>query len=403
MPLFARLPQDELQHLAENLDTRQYSAGEVIFSEGDRGDHFFVVREGQLEILKALNAEDERLLALRNPGEFIGEMSLFRKDGLRMASARAAGQTKLWVMSRQEFNELLHRQPLLAYEMVSVLSNRLNNSHNAAIEELRAKNLQLQKAYEELKAAQEQVIEKEKLEHELTLAHDIQMSILPQTVPQLAGFDFGAHIQTAHLVGGDFYDFIPLSADEIGITIGDVTDKGVPAALFMAQTHALLRAEAGRKCSPGQTLLNINERLMEMNATGLFVTVLYGILDRKTGLFTYARAGHELPITCKTDRGAELMPLQRGQPLGILDEPQLDEQTIKLSAGDLLLLYTDGLTDECNLQGVRFGIERLLPIACETTGMRAQDACNHIFRRVTGFLEGAAQYDDLTMIVLGAI
>jgi sigma-B regulation protein RsbU (phosphoserine phosphatase) len=401
VPLFTKLSLDELRHLASNLKTCQYSPGEIIFNEGDKGDHFYIVHEGQLEILKSLGSEDERVLALRNPGEFVGEMSLFRKDGLRMATARAASQTSLWVMSRQEFNDLLHRQPLLAYEMVNVLSARLTNAHNAAIKDLREKNRQLRQAYEELKAAQEQIIEKEKLEHELTLAHDIQMSILPQTLPRLPGFDFGARIETARSVGGDFYDFIPLGKDKLGLTIGDVTDKGVPAALFMTQTQALLRAEARRGGSPRQTLINVNEHLMEKNANGLFVTVLYGIMDRKKRLFSYARAGHELPIICKSSHGAELMPLHPGQPLGILDEPRLDEQTVQFSPGDLLLLYTDGLTDECNPQGASFGMERLLPLACEVSGMGAQQACDHIFRRVTKFLGGAAQYDDLTMIVIG--
>jgi serine phosphatase RsbU (regulator of sigma subunit) len=400
VPLFTKLSQDELRHLADNLNSCQFSPGEIIFNEGDKGDLFYIVRDGQLEILKSLGTEDERVLALRHAGEFVGEMSLFMEGGLRMATARAAEQTSLWIMSRQDFNDLLHRQPLLAYEMVSVLSARLNNAHNAAIEDLRGKNRQLQQAYQQLKTAQKQLIEKEKIEHELTLAREIQMSILPQTLPRLSVFDFGARIETARLVGGDFFDFIPLSEDRLGITIGDVTDKGVPAALFMAQTHALLRAEASRTGSPSQTLLNVNQRLIEMNATGLFVTVLYGILDRKNGLFSYARAGHELPIICSSTHGAELRPLQPGQPLGILDEPLLDEQTIHFSNGDLLLLYTDGLTDECNSQDINFGLDRLLPVACEVTGMSAQDACDHIFRRVTDFLDGAAQYDDLTLVAI---
>ena len=157
VPLFAKLPQTELQHLADNLVTRQYSPGDLVFQEGEKGDRLFIVRDGQIEILKSLGAEEERILAIRNTGEFVGEMSLFRKEGLRMASVRAASQTSLWVMSRQEFDDLLHRHPSLAYEMVSVLSSRLNYAHDAAIEDLRAKNRQLQEAYEELKTAHEQI------------------------------------------------------------------------------------------------------------------------------------------------------------------------------------------------------------------------------------------------------
>src|SRR3712207_3101439 len=143
-------------------------------------------------------------------------------------------------------------------------------------------------------AAQQQIIEKQRLEHELQLAYEIQTSILPRVLPQLQGYDFGATMVPARVVGGDFFEFVELGDDRVGIAVGDVTDKGMPAAIFMAQTHALLRAEAVRSAAPHEVLRCVNRHVVEMNAAGLFVTMLYGVLDRASASFSYARAGHEL-------------------------------------------------------------------------------------------------------------
>ena len=308
VPLFEGLPAAELRWLADSLRTCSFSPGEVLFREGEIGDSFYIVRQGQIEIVKGLGGQDERVLAIRTPGEFVGEMSLLSVGGQRTASVRALSQVELWHMSRTEFNEMLHRQPMLAYQMVRVLSERLDNAHNLAMAELIEQNRLLQQAYDELRLAQEQLIEKERLEKELEVARQIQMGILPTSLPELIGFDFGACISPARSVGGDFYDLIPLDDGSLAVMIGDVTDKGVPAAIFMAQVHALLRSEAGRSKSPGELLVNANRHLVEMNAHGLFATVLYGVLEPKTGRFTYGRAGHELPLIRMPD-GQVSMPV----------------------------------------------------------------------------------------------
>ncbi len=136
--------------------------------------------------------------------------------------------------------------------MVREMSTRLTNSQSQAIQVLQQKNRQLQEAYDELKAAQEQIVEKEKLERELQLAREIQLSILPRTLPQIGGYDLGALCEPARAVGGDFYDIFLLDQDRLGVVIGDVTDKGVPAAIYMAQTRALIRAKAAADLSPVQ-------------------------------------------------------------------------------------------------------------------------------------------------------
>ena len=125
------------------------------------------------------------------------------------------------------------------------------------------------------------------------------MSVLPEALPTVENYEFGALIAPARAVGGDFYNILPIGRSRLAVVIGDVTDKGVPAAIFMAQTHALLQAEAGHGRSPRDTLLRVNKQLLRMNARGMFVTVLYGMLDIRTGEFCYARAGHELPLLCR--------------------------------------------------------------------------------------------------------
>jgi len=144
--------------------------------------------------------------------------------------------------------------------------------------DLQEKNRQLAQAYEELKAAQAQLIEKEKLESELKIAREIQRNILPRSKPQISGLDFGMLIEPMASVGGDFFDYIELDQERVGLVVGDVSDHGVPAAIFMALTYSLLRAEALRATSPGETLRAVNRQLLNMNSSSMFVTVLYGIL-----------------------------------------------------------------------------------------------------------------------------
>ncbi len=409
VPLFKTLPESEIHYLAESLTTRQVADGTVLFYEGDTGQHFYVLREGEIQIVKGINTPDERVINVREPGDFIGEMSLINRDGKRTASVRACGPAKLWEMTRADFDALLTRHPNLAYEMVRVLSNRLTDAHNNAMADLIAKNraleeanVELAQAYEELKAAQAQIIEKEKLERELQLAAEIQMSILPRVLPKLHGFTFGAKIVPARAVGGDLYDFIPLSADTLAVVIGDVSDKGVPAAIFMAQTHALIRSEARQNRSPRETLERVNQYLLEMNASGLFVTVLYGILNRHTREFQYARAGHELPLVREPDGKIYIPPQGQGAPLGIFDFVLLDEGTFSLPPHSTLLLITDGVTEAMNAAREQFGSERIEALLRQDIQADAQALCDDYLKSIAQFRGDAPVHDDITLVAIQA-
>jgi serine phosphatase RsbU (regulator of sigma subunit) len=401
VPLFATVPRDELDRLAQALQPRQAPAGTVLFNEGECGEHFYVVVSGRVEVIKALGTPEEVVLGERSAGQFVGEMSLINRDGRRTATVRVAEAASLLEMHRADFDALLQRYPALGYEMVQLLSTRLTEHENHAIADLREKNAQLQAAYDSLRAAQAQIIEKERLDRELQLAHDIQMGILPQVLPKAAGYSFGAQARPARAVGGDLYDFILVDERTVSMVVGDVAGKGMPAAIFMAQTLALLRAECRREASPAEVLRRVNQLLLHLNRAELFVTALLARLDLDTGRIVYARAGHEAPLLA-AGGPAVTLPRSRGQPLAILEDVELDEAVVELPPGSTLLIYTDGMSDVLAPDGETYGAARLREAmgweAAE--GGDAQALCDRLLARVTAFQGGAAQYDDMTVVAV---
>ena len=401
VPLFASLPAEEIDLLAETLLPVTVPAGEVLFLEGAREARCFILLEGEVDIIKALGSPDERLLATRGPGSSLGEMSLFSQDQRRTASVRARSMAKLMEMRREDLEALLRRHPELAYSMLGTLSQRLEQSENHTIADLREKNRLLQQAYDELKAAQAQIIEKEKLERELEVARQIQLSILPRSLPQNGRFEFGARMIPMSAVGGDFYDVLQLENGSVAVAVGDVTGHGVPAALLMALTVTLLRAEARRLDSPSEVLQAVNRELMAVNDTGRFVTALYGILDASSGTFHYARAGHSLPLVLDASRQPVEVSHGVGQPLGLFEELLLDEASLELVPGSLLLLYTDGVTEAVDAQGEFFGDERLLATLRSSDGAGPDQTCEAVWGALQAYQAGTSQEDDVTLLAVG--
>ncbi len=402
VPLFSGLPPDELKRLAETLRVREVPPGAVLFREGDAGNELFVLASGHMDVAKGMESPEEKILNTIGPGECLGEMSLLMPHGVRSAGARAKDRCRLWVMTRADFDGLLLRQPLLAYNMVKVLSERLAATDAFAFRDLVEKNRQLQRAYDELKAAQAQIIEKERLERELQVAAGIQVSILPHALPEVAGFEFGARIHSARAVGGDFYDVLPLDDARVGVLIGDVAGKGMPSAIFMARAHALITAEALSGGPPGAVLRHVNRYLTRLDQIDLFVTVIYGILDRRSGEFVFARAGHEIPLRAGGDARVDELPHGHGMPIGVAPDFRLDEQSVTLAPGDSLLLYTDGMCDCRNVRGVSFGRDRVRGAFAASIGRPAQAACDALLGSLLDFRGPADQDDDVTLVVVRA-
>jgi phosphoserine phosphatase RsbU/P len=400
IPLFADLPPLELDGLLAALDVKELKDREILFREGDPGEHFYVVLKGMLEVLMAEDTADELLLNVLYEGEYLGEMSLITPGGQRTASVRARGKSTLLSMSRAQFLDMTKQYPELALSMVRVLSQRLDATNTATFRDLTEKNRQLQTAFDELKAAQTQLIEKERLEHELQVAADIQLSILPDILPDFDEFDFGARILPARQVGGDLYDVFPLKDNRVGVLIGDVADKGVPSALFMARAHALIMAEADIGLTAGEVLRLVNSHITRLQKSTQFVTVLYGILDLKTREFSYARAGHEPPLLLHIDGSVERLPYSSGMALGLWDTIILDERAITLLPGDTLLLYTDGMTDCRNPKGEPFGLDRIKKILSGYANLNAQQICDNLLETLKNYQSGSKQDDDVTLVAV---
>lgn len=402
IPLFKNLSKLDLFQLIHELPSETYKAGSFIFRENERGDSLFILMEGKLEIVLAPNTPDEMLLRVCNPGECVGEMSLIMPEGIRTASARVKEDSLVRVMTREKFNQLLQRYPQIAYSMVEIMSERLDTSNEAAFNDLVAKNHALQKAYDELKEAQAQIIEKERMERELQVAAEIQLSILPDVLPDTEEFSFGARILPARQVGGDFYDIFELKDNRIGVLIGDVADKGVPSALFMARAHALIMAEADIAISAKEVLQLVNNHITRLQKSTQFVTVLYGILDLKTRLFSYARAGHEPPLLLHPDGSVERLPHSAGMALGLWDPITVDEREITLASGDTLIMYTDGMTDCRNPEGAAFGLDRIKTLLSELTKLNAQQISDKLLETLQVYQNGAKQDDDVTLVAIKA-
>lgn len=403
IPLFANLPNNELDHILTVLDVKEMKDRDILFHEGDPGEHFYVVTRGELEVLMAEGKNEEMLLNVLRVGEYLGEMSLIMPGGHRTASVRSRGDSTLLSMSRIQFLDLTKKYPELSRSMVSVLSQRLDATNTQTFRDLTEKNRQIQTAYDELKAAQDQLIEKERLERELQVAADIQLSILPDELPVLDEFSFGARILPARQVGGDLYDVFLLKNGQVGVLIGDVADKGVPSAIFMARAHALVMAEADIGATVGEVLRLVNRHITRLQKSTQFVTVLYGILDLKTREFSYARAGHEPPLLLYPDGTVERVPYSPGMALGLWDTITLDERAITLPIGSTLLLYTDGMTDCRDPRGESFGLNRIKTTLSGLSNVTAQQVCDNLLETLVKYQNGSKQDDDVTLVAIRAV
>ncbi len=403
IPLFADLPVKELDGILSALDVKELADREILFREGDSGGHFYIVMKGILEVLMAAGQSEEMLLNILREGEYLGEMSLIMPGGHRTASVRARGDSTLLSMSREQFLELTAKHPELSISMVRVLSQRLDATNTQTFRDLSEKNRQLQIAFDELKEAQSQLIEKERLERELQVAAEIQLSILPDELPQLDDFGFGARILPARQVGGDFYDVFLLKDGQVGVVIGDVADKGVPSALFMARAHALIMAEADIGLTAGEVLRVVNRHITRLQKSTQFVTVLYGILNLETRVFNFARAGHEPPLLLNPDGTVERLTHKPGMALGLWDTITLDEATVTLPPGSTLLLFTDGMTDCRDPKGDPFGLDRIKTTLGGLLNVDAQKGCDNLLETLLKHQDGSKQDDDVTLVTIQAI
>ncbi len=244
-------------------------------------------------------------------------------------------------------------------------------------------------------------VEQGRLERELQMAREVQARLMPRTTPERAGWEFAACWAPAREVAGDYYDFILDDRDStVGLVIADVTDKGMPAALFMALTRSIVRASATAAASPAEAITQANRLICADAANSMFVTLFYARLDPASGELTYVNAGQNPPLLYAAG-AAEPTPLTRtGMALGINPHAPYEQRTVRLAAGDAVLLYTDGVTDARNAAGDHFGMAALRQCLAERRGQGASEVLDGLNQVLRAFVGDTPPYDDITLMLV---
>lgn len=238
------------------------------------------------------------------------------------------------------------------------------------------------------------------LQNELDVASKMQQSILPTSFPQAPEYEVFGNMAPARNVGGDFFDVLYLENGCIGLSVADVSDKGVPAALFMMSSRTLLKGCAIGMGAPGEVLGEVNTLLNEDNETVMFVTLVYASFDPETGVLTYANGGHCNPLVVHADGSSEELVHTGGVALGVVPDLEYRENRVTLAPGDTLILYTDGVSEAMNSDGEEFGTDRLLNLFADNPPRDAQQANEAVLQAVAEFAGGHPQSDDVTCLVL---
>ncbi len=321
----------------------------------------------------------------------VGKLAL---DSPALGELKNAGiQVSVPLVSQGELIGLLNLGPRLSEQDYSSYDlHLLNNLATQAAPALRVAQLARQQQIE--------ARERERMDQELRVARVIQETLLPKEVPALPGWHLAADWRPARAVSGDFYDFIAFPSGKLGLIMGDVTDKGVPAALVMATTRSVLRSTAERLLSPAVVLEQTNNLLCPNIPPNMFITCLYAVLDPATGKLEFANAGHNLPYLFNSQGVRELRAT--GMPLGLMPDMIYEEKEAELAAGDSLIIYSDGLIEAHNPQGEMFGFPRLRELLVGRQG--DEGVIQLLVDQLAEFTgPGWEQEDDVTFLTLGRV
>jgi serine phosphatase RsbU (regulator of sigma subunit) len=245
----------------------------------------------------------------------------------------------------------------------------------------------------------EEELQKLRMEEELNVGRQIQLSLLPKAPPDVPGWDFAAAYQAARVVGGDFYDFFNLPSGQVGVVVADVADKGVPAAIFMALSRTMLRSTAFVERGPAAALAQANALILQDNQSELFISAFYAVIDTASGKVAYANAGHNYPLLVRASGDVETLRAS-GIVLGTFADVQLQERETALEPGDMLIFYTDGITEAMNPDNEEFGEARLVAAALAQRDQSSANIVAAILGAVETFIGDAPQSDDLTLVVV---
>ena len=355
------------------------------------GKYQFEFAGNGLEALEKLRADDSIDLVL-------SDINMPQMDGLTLLSQLSSLDSDLRAVIISAYGDMGNIRTAMnrgAFDFVTkpVDFDDLQITIDRTVEHLRQ--------WREATASRDKLVT---LQNELDIATNVQQSILPTDFPMTARYEINANMVPARNVGGDFYDYVGVPTDRMFATVADVSDKGIPAALFMMSSRTALKGAAIGTGSPREALIEANRVLQADNPTLMFVTVIMAVYDPHNGEVTYSSAGHDPPVVIRSDGSAERLPAMGGIALGVAPEEifkmNLKEHTFTLEPGETLLLYTDGVSEAMNVDHEEFGTTRLLELFAGNAPKSSDEAMTAVFDAVHGFAGEAPASDDITCLAL---
>ena len=354
-----------------------------------RGEYAFVFAHNGIEALERLN-EDSSIDMV------VSDINMPQMDGLTLLDQISKVDPNLKSIIVSAYGDMKNIRTAMNRGAFDFVTKPID------FEDLR---VTIDRTLEHLKMLREALASRDKLvalQHELGVANKMQQSILPTSFPETNAYGLYGSMTPARDVGGDFFDFVTLPAGLIGIAIADVSDKGVPAALFMMSSRTLIKGAAiGRNSGPEEVLEEVNDLLERDNSNAMFVTVLYAVYDTNSGLLEYSCGGHDPPVIVRADGSVESLPGTKGIALGVAPKFKFGRAAVQLEPGDRIIMFTDGVTEAANAAGAQFGLGRIeSTLAGLTERTQAKQVTDVLIKAVEDFVDGAPQFDDITCLAL---
>jgi phosphoserine phosphatase RsbU/P len=418
--VLGRLSRSTLVDLLDRGERFEFGADQTLVRQGERSDSAYLILEGELDI-QVETAYGDVHLARISAGALIGEIGVFA-DLPRTATVRTRSTGRAVKFDRSLLLRAGESDPTLLRTVIQGLGRQIGNFNHAIglytnaltalerhdfdlriLDELRHPIPELVNFAQSFRRMAEQIALRRSQHEEMANAAAIQRAMLPSALP--AGFgggriDIHAEMQPAREVGGDLYDMFALDGDRLVITIGDVSGKGVAASLFMAVTQTVIRLVVHDGRDLQTEIERANELLVANNREMMFATLFCGVLDISSGTLTYCNCGHNPPLVARVDGGRCERLHANSLPLGIEKGVTYQMQSLTLAGGDMMLLYTDGVTEAQSAEGMQFGMERLEQVTIAGRMGSARETIERVLHQVAEFSEGVSQFDDITCVAL---
>ncbi len=395
------LAPDVLEMLTEKVTLRRYEAGSVVCHEGEFEPIFYVIEEGQVAFTKKM-VDGDQLLGIKAQGEFFGELAVL-DHAPRAATVHAISDCNIVEIHEDVLEEVLDRSPAVSRTIMRGIIRSVRDTDRITIAELQLKNHELAKTLENLKAAQDELLSRERMKRDLEIAASVHQSILPTSFPEIANYNFAGLSRPAREVGGDMYDVMEVGDDHIGVVMADASGKSVQAAIYMAVVRALFLSETAFTTSPSEVAYRIHDLLMKATSADMFVTAFYATINKKTKQMRYIRGGHDRPVYYDSQTQSVKLLDAPGRFMGLLPNLIVQEDSLTFTEGDVLICYSDGITDATNPDGEMYGLDRLVTILGEHHAKSAEDISAIITQDIDKFRQGEEQPDDMTMLVVKAV